>query len=122
MFFGIGGSEFVVLALIALIVLGPEKLPRYAADAARFLRSMRALVAKAREDVRDSLGPEFQDISLRDLDPKSFVVRNLFEGDDDPLGMRDDAPARQAAPAAAAQPAQPRLAPDERPPFDVDAT
>lgn len=116
-FFGIGPSEFMVLALLAIIVLGPEKLPRYVADAARFIRDMRAMVNKARRDVAEQLGPEFEqfkDISLKDLNPREFVKRNLFDGDDDPLGLRDDTPATRTAPK--------RLAAGQQVPFDSDAT
>jgi sec-independent protein translocase protein TatB len=115
-FFGIGPSEFIVLGLLALIILGPDKLPRYAAEAARFLRDVRAMVAKARRDVKEQLGPEFQDISLSDLDPRAFVTRNLLDGDDDPLGLRDDAPANGHGPRVR------RLEPGQQPPYDVEAT
>lgn len=117
--FGIGPSELVVLAIIGLVVLGPEKLPKYAADAARFLRDLRGIVDRARKDVREQLGPEFADISLRDLDPRN-LSRTLLDGDDDPLGLRDDQPTpRRVSPA---QPSGPRLSPGERPPYDDDAT
>ena len=116
-FFGIGPSEFMVLGLLAIIVLGPEKLPRYVADAARFIKDMRAMVNKARREVTEQLGPEFdhlKDISLKDLNPREFVKRNLFDGDDDPLGLRDDPPTPRPAPQ--------RLPAGDPVPYDTDAT
>ena len=76
---GISLTEFVALAVVAMIVLGPEKLPRYAADAARFLRSLRRMADAARADVRRELGPEFDNVSLSDLNPRTMVRRHLLE-------------------------------------------
>ena len=68
--FDIGAGEFVALAIVALIVLGPEKLPRYAAEAARMLRQVRDMANDARGRVRRELGPEFDDLDLnRDARP-----------------------------------------------------
>ena len=61
---GIGAGEFVALAIVALIVLGPEKLPGYAAEAARVLRKVRDMANDARAEVRRELGPEFDDLSI----------------------------------------------------------
>ena len=86
----IGPGEFIALAIIAMIVLGPEKLPRYAAEAARFLGRMRTMANSARADVRRELGPEFDDINLGDLNPKTMVRRHLLDPIDldslDPMG------------------------------------
>jgi sec-independent protein translocase protein TatB len=75
----VGAGEFIALAIVAMIVLGPEKLPRYAAEAARFLQRLRAMAGAARADVRRELGPEFEDISLRDLNPRSMVRKHLLD-------------------------------------------
>lgn len=126
--FGIGGGEFAVLAVIALLVLGPEKLPRYAADAAKMLREVRVLLTRARAEVADQLGPEFADISLTDLNPRTLITRHVFDGDEDPLGLRDDRTARPAHNGARTGGPQhssgdtPRHTPGETPPYDTDAT
>lgn len=87
--FGINGYEIVVLAVIGLIVLGPDKLPGYAADAARLIRRLRRMAQDAQDEVRRELGPEFADLDLTDLDPRTFVTKQLFDigldGDDDVL-------------------------------------
>lgn len=77
--FGIGTGEFLALAVVALLVLGPEKLPKFAADAARVLRQLRRMADTAREDVRKEMGPEFADISLDDLNPRTFVRKHVLE-------------------------------------------
>jgi sec-independent protein translocase protein TatB len=75
--------EVVVLALVGLIVLGPDKLPGLARDAARMLRTLRDLATGARQQLRDELGPEFADIDLRSLNPRTAMQRMVF-GDDMP--------------------------------------
>jgi sec-independent protein translocase protein TatB len=86
----INGFEVIVLAVLALVILGPEKLPRYAADAGRMIRSLRAMAADARREVTESLGPEFKDIDLGDLNPRGFAKRHLLDPDDYDLGLDDD--------------------------------
>ena len=85
MFFDIGPLELVALAVIALLVLGPDKLPRYAADAARVLRQVRRMASDAKAEVSRELGPELQDISMTDLNPRSLVRKHLL----DPLDLDD---------------------------------
>lgn len=83
MFFNIGPMELVVLAIVGLIVIGPDRLPGLARDAARMLRSLRDMATGARQQLRDELGPEFADIDLRNLNPRTAVQRAVF-GDDVP--------------------------------------
>lgn len=93
--FGIGTGELLALAVVALLVLGPEKLPKFAADAARMIRQLRQMANNAKEDVRRELGPELQDISLDDLNPRSLMRKHFF---DDDLGSDLDGDADGDAP------------------------
>ena len=79
MFFDIGPLELIALAVIAMLVLGPDKLPRYAADAARVLRQVRRMANDAKTEMSRELGPELQDISMADLNPRSLVRKHLLE-------------------------------------------
>jgi sec-independent protein translocase protein TatB len=81
--FNIGPFELIVLAIIGLIVLGPDRLPGLARDAARMLRNLREMATGARQQLRDELGPEFADVDLRNLNPRTAVQRAVF-GDDVP--------------------------------------
>ena len=85
MFFDIGPLELVALAVIAMLVLGPDKLPRYAADAARVLRHVRRIANDAKTEMSRELGPELQDISMADLNPRSLVRKHLL----DPVDLDD---------------------------------
>ncbi len=94
--FGINGSEFIVLFVVAAIVLGPERLPTYAAQLGRLVRELRRMAQGASSQMRDELGPEFDDIDWRKLDPRQYdprrIVRDALSDTDvdpdDPLGLR----------------------------------
>ena len=113
----IGAGEFIALAIIALIVLGPEKLPRYAAEAARMLARLRGVATSARADVRRELGPEFQDISLGDLNPRSLVRKHLL----DPIDI-DSLDAFGEKPAARRGPGEAPTTSKDPAPYDPDTT
>jgi sec-independent protein translocase protein TatB len=85
--FNIGTFELVALAVIALLVFGPEKLPKVAADAARLLRELRTMASGARRELSEALGPEFDEFknlsNLSDLNPRTFVKKNLLDVLDD---------------------------------------
>jgi sec-independent protein translocase protein TatB len=115
--FDIGPLEFIALAVIALLVLGPEKLPRYAADAARMLRQLRRMANDARAEVTRELGPEFSDIKMADLDPRTLVRKHLIE----PLDLDDlDGVGRTGSGEARRRP--PATGEGSPPPYDEDAT
>jgi sec-independent protein translocase protein TatB len=112
MFNHVGWSELVVLAVIGLIVLGPERLPKAAADAARMLRQLRAMARTATADLKAELGPEMADIDLASMHPRRMVQSMLLDDDADSAGA--------ATPVG--RPGQVPLQPDEKPPYDADAT
>jgi sec-independent protein translocase protein TatB len=114
--FDLSISKILILAVIALVVFGPNELPKMAAQAGKALRDLRRIAEGAKNDLREGLGPEFENFELEDLNPKRFVQKHFL---DDING--------ESAKAAAQPPRQARtngtlLAPGERPPFDIDAT
>lgn len=108
--FGIGFAELAVIAFVAVLVLGPDKLPDLARQAARLLHQLRGLANNARDELRSELGPEFSDLELRDLDPRRIITKQIQEA----LQEIDDEEAHAKAP-------KPLMA-GERPPFDNEAT
>lgn len=80
--FGISGFELIILAVLALLVFGPDKLPGMAQDAGRMIRQLRKMADDARAEVT-GVFPEFDDMDLRDLDPRHFVRKQLLEEKDD---------------------------------------
>ena len=117
--FGIEGGELIALAVVALLVLCPEKLPRVAADAARFLKQLRRMASTAREDVRRELGPELQGISLEDLNPKAALRKHVL--DDLDVDGDEGSPSRRAGKTARPAPRGEGAA-AVPPPYDPDAT
>jgi sec-independent protein translocase protein TatB len=77
--FNIGPLELVVLAFIGIVVLGPDRLPGLAKDAARLIRTLREVAVGARARLRDDLGPEFADLDLRSLHPRTLLRQTLLE-------------------------------------------
>jgi sec-independent protein translocase protein TatB len=105
----VGWGEIVVLIVVGLIVFGPERLPKAAADLARMVRQLRGMAQNATADLKAELGPEMADLDLASLHPRRIVQSALW--DDEPVAATTTGP-----------PAVIPLQPGERPPFDPDAT
>ena len=75
----INGPEFLLLLVLAVILFGPERLPELARKAARVVRYLRTVAGTAQEQLSKELGPGFEDLDLRDLNPKTFVQKHLFD-------------------------------------------
>ena len=119
----IGIGEFIGLAVVALLVLGPDKLPKFAADAARFIRQMRRMANTAREDVRRELGPELQGIALDDLNPRTLIRKHVLDDLDLDSDVDSDDDADDRARDAGADPGAPaKPRPRVPPPYDPDTT
>jgi len=91
-------SEIVGLVILAIIVFGPDKLPELARKAARVLAYLRRIGNDARGQLRKELGPEFDDIHLGDLNPKTLVAKHLLSSEEvaDLRQIRDEALAEGA--------------------------
>ena len=147
--FGISAPEFIVLLAVAAVVLGPERMPQYAAQLGRLVRELRRMAQGASAQVRSEMGPEFDEIDWRKFDPRQYdprrIVRDALADSfdpDDPLGLRDlqdDKPVSNGGPATRTQDVgtdgdlapvdgtgngQPEHTRDKAtpPPFDADAT
>jgi sec-independent protein translocase protein TatB len=110
--FGVGLGEFAVIAFIAVLVLGPDKIPELAKQAGAMLRKARDFANAARDELRDELGPEYADLELRDLDPRTIVRKHIVEAMED-AGEEEARPRRRGL--------RP-LEAGELPPYDADAT
>jgi sec-independent protein translocase protein TatB len=117
--FDLSIPKLLVLAVIALVIFGPNELPKLASQAGKALRDLRRIADSAKSDLREGLGPEFQNFEFDDLNPKTFVRKHLM--DDFEAAM--SAPSATAGgPGPATQAAAFQLAPGETPPYDVEAT
>jgi sec-independent protein translocase protein TatB len=77
MFFDIGGGEFIGLAVLALILVGPDRLPKLASDAASLVRRIQRLTHAATQELRENLGPGFENLQPADLNPKTFIRKQI---------------------------------------------
>lgn len=114
--FDLSIGKLLILAVIALVIFGPDQLPRIARQAGRALRDLRRLAEGAKADLREGLGPEFADFEITDLNPRNFVRRQLFDT------LDGDEPASARQPNGAGAGAARLLPPGERPPYDAEAT
>jgi sec-independent protein translocase protein TatB len=131
-FDSIGWGEIVVLALAALFIFGPERLPDLAKDAAAGIKKIREAVTGIRAQVDETMGDDlaqFRDIDLRKYHPKTFIRDQLWGADED----ADVPPLRTGTAVGSAglleKPPTTVTGPPQRsrdqgtpPPFDVDAT
>ncbi|MGG2458546.1 sec-independent translocase [Streptomyces sp. RGM 3693] len=87
MFFDIGPLELVAIVVLAVLIFGPDKLPKVIQDVTGFIRKVRAFSDSAKEDIRSELGPEFKDFEFEDLKPRNFVRKHVLEKDE--YGLRE---------------------------------
>ncbi|MBA0127992.1 Sec-independent protein translocase subunit TatB [Haloechinothrix sp. YIM 98757] len=129
MFSSIGWGEILVILVVGLFVLGPERLPEAMAWVGRSIRSVKDFATGARDQLRRDLGPDFEEFrkpleelnSLRNVHPKHAIRQHLLDGDSDPFGLNEP-DSTNGAGSGPARPKPETLGSGERPPVDPDAT
>ena len=102
--FGINGGEFIILLVIAVLVIGPERLPGYAEQLAGIVRKTKTFMADTKVKVSEELGPEIGEVDWAQLDPRRYDPRRIVRDallEDTILDPRVKAKAAGAAGAAA---------------------
>jgi sec-independent protein translocase protein TatB len=123
--FGINGGEFLILLVVAVLVIGPDRMPEYAAKLAKLVKQVRALADTAKVQLRDQMGPDFDDVDWKQYDPRQYDPRRIVrealldvESDDgQPSSPGDDQAGGFKAPSSFK-----RHDPDKPTPYDQDAT
>jgi len=129
--FDLSISKILILGVIALVIFGPDQLPKMAGQAGRALRDLRRIAESAKADLQEGLGPEFSDFDITDLHPKNFVRKHLWdEFDGTSNGGSTTLPDGTRVPGITVPSnGEPHgtdgaslLAPGESPPYDAEAT
>ena len=123
MSFGLTFDKLLIIAIIAVFLIGPDRLPGYAAQLARLVKSLRGMADGAKERMREEMGPEFDEVDWKKLDPRQYDPRRIIREallDDPPTPTVRMAAAGAAATAAASAPRV--FKPGGRTPFDSEAT
>lgn len=99
--FDINGWEFIIILVVAAFVIGPERLPKYIAQLRGWIRQGRTMAESARGQLREQMGPDFDDIDWSQYDPRQYDPRRIVrEALSEP--MDSDAPEKDTSPDAAA--------------------
>ena len=112
----INSWEFIVLIVLAVVILGPERLPEYAAKLARFIVTARDMANTAKGQLKEQMGPEFDEVNWRQYDPRQYDPRKIVRE-----ALLEPAP--RPSPAAIESPPADEPDPLALPtPFDPEAT
>jgi sec-independent protein translocase protein TatB len=127
--FGLTFEKILLIGIVAVFLLGPERLPHYAAQLARLVRQLREFANGAKDRMRDEMGPEFDDVDWKKLDPRQYDPRRIIREalvDDFPLKEKSATVSRVAPTVAdgylGSALARGALASTEPAPFDTEAT
>lgn len=123
--FGLSGEKLIILVIIAAFVLGPERLPQYAKQLANLIKSVRRMAEGAKDQLANELGPEYQDLDWKKLDPRQYDPRRIIrEALVEDLNSAASGPLGSGLNAAkvTAQPKSKPLVSGEAAPYDSEAT
>ena len=118
--FDINGWEFIILLVAALLVIGPERLPEYSAKLAKLVKQVRGLADTAKVQLREQMGPDFDDVDWKQYDPRRIVREALM--DDGSEDGQPSSPGDAQAGGFKAPSSFKRHDPDKPTPYDEDAT
>jgi sec-independent protein translocase protein TatB len=122
--FGINGSEFLVLLIIGVIVIGPSRLPEYTRKLTNLVKELRRMASGAREQIKEEVGIDIDDVDWKKYDPRQYDPRRIIKEallDDDTKPVSDGGPVAVATMEAPARVVE-RLSAGEKAPFDSEAT
>jgi sec-independent protein translocase protein TatB len=116
--FDINGWEFLIVLVVALLVIGPERLPEYSAKLAKLVKQLRGLADTAKVQLREQMGPDFDDVDWKQYDPRQYDPRRIVRE-----ALMDDGSDDKAPPEKFKAPSSfKRHDPDKPTPYDQDAT
>ena len=116
--FGLTFEKLLLIGVIAVFLLGPDRLPYYAGQLAKFVKGAKAFTDSAKDRMREELGPDFDDVDWKKLDPRQYDPRRIIRE-----ALVDDAPAQKRQVKSAYVERKKRLEDEgKQAPFDAEAT
>src|SRR6195952_4735396 len=110
--FGLSFEKLIIVGVIAAFIIGPERLPLYASKLAAFVKQIRGFTNDAKSRMKEEMGPDFDDVEWRKLDPRQYdprrIIRDaLLEAPEPRRSDKDDdvEPELELEPEPVAQPA-----------------
>jgi sec-independent protein translocase protein TatB len=85
--FGLTFDKLLIVGVIAVFVIGPQRLPHYASQLAKLVKSIRGMADGAKDRLREEMGPDFDDMDWKRLDPRQYDPRRIIREallDDEP--------------------------------------
>jgi sec-independent protein translocase protein TatB len=138
MSFGLTFDKLIIIAVVAVFLIGPDRLPGYAAQLARLVKQLRRFADGAKDRMREEMGDDFDEVDWRKLDPRQYdprrIIREALIDDEVDYVPIPAAAAEEAAPENSATPDHSRYvesAYEQRrrkagnpvpPPYDVEST
>jgi sec-independent protein translocase protein TatB len=126
MFFGLTIEKLLLIGVVAGLLIGPERLPRYVESLTKFVKRAREYVTTAKTKMKDEMGADFDDVDWRTLDPRQYDPRRIIRE-----ALIDDAPAGPPVPQqpvtrryieSAYEQRQRKLGKGKPAPFDAEST
>ena len=115
--FDINGSEFIILLLVAVFVIGPDRMPEYARQLAKLVRQVRGMADAAKEQLREQMGSDFDDVDWKQYDPRQYDPRRIVRE-----ALMDDGPADGQPGEVKGQSSVNRRDSNRATPYDEDST
>jgi sec-independent protein translocase protein TatB len=118
--FGLTFDKLLIIGVIAVVIVGPQRLPQAAARLAQLIKSLRQLANGAKDRMREEMGPEFDEVDWKKLDPRQYdprrIIREALLEDD------DDDESQPVVKPVSVKPAAKRAEPGAAAPYDSEAT
>lgn len=91
MSFGLTFDKVLIIGIVAVFLLGPDRLPYYASQLARLVKSLRNWGNSAKDRLREEMGPDFDEIEWKKLDPRQYDPRRIIRD-----ALTEDVPVARA--------------------------
>lgn len=120
MMFGVNGWELAFLLVLVMVLVGPQRLPEYSAQLARWIRQARDFAVGAQQQIKTELGPDFESVDWKQYDPRQYDPRRIVR---EALSEADQDLAEQKNEVVTQKSAEPvSLERTSAPPYDAEAT